>query len=106
MTSAPVNDARVSAAVRHSARSSRLAASMGEVSSAKPRSHTGLLRQSSGNPSCNIENPISCDLASMKSAKSTTSDRSGAMLRSEEHTSELQSRFDLVCRLLLEKKKT
>src|SRR5207249_8214816 len=29
----------------------------------------------------------------------------GSMLvRSEEHTSELQSRFDLVCRLLLEKK--
>src|SRR5699024_12130924 len=28
-----------------------------------------------------------------------------AHARSEEHTSELQSRFDLVCRLLLEKKK-
>src|SRR2546429_2558016 len=28
-----------------------------------------------------------------------------AMLRSEEHTSELQSRLHLVCRLLLEKKK-
>src|SRR5207247_11275018 len=28
------------------------------------------------------------------------------MSRSEEHTSELQSRVDLVCRLLLEKKKT
>src|SRR5437868_12281152 len=28
-----------------------------------------------------------------------------AKCRSEEHTSELQSRFDLVCRLLLEKKK-
>src|SRR5690606_42160255 len=28
------------------------------------------------------------------------------MLRSEEHTSELQSRENLVCRLLLEKKKT
>src|SRR5207249_9094505 len=28
-----------------------------------------------------------------------------AQRRSEEHTSELQSRFDLVCRLLLEKKK-
>src|SRR5438067_4726489 len=28
-----------------------------------------------------------------------------ATTRSEEHTSELQSRFDLVCRLLLEKKK-
>src|SRR5699024_11979800 len=27
------------------------------------------------------------------------------LIRSEEHTSELQSRFDLVCRLLLEKKK-
>src|SRR5699024_12882489 len=27
-------------------------------------------------------------------------------LRSEEHTSELQSRFDLVCRLLLEKKQS
>src|SRR5699024_12821714 len=30
---------------------------------------------------------------------------SGLVERSEEHTSELQSRFDLVCRLLLEKKK-
>src|SRR6266704_6112250 len=30
---------------------------------------------------------------------------SPAAQRSEEHTSELQSRFDLVCRLLLEKKK-
>src|SRR5699024_12545927 len=29
----------------------------------------------------------------------------GSRRRSEEHTSELQSRFDLVCRLLLEKKK-
>src|SRR5699024_12825860 len=29
----------------------------------------------------------------------------GFLVRSEEHTSELQSRFDLVCRLLLEKKK-
>src|SRR5437868_8899329 len=28
------------------------------------------------------------------------------LTRSEEHTSELQSRFDLVCRLLLEKKKS
>src|SRR5699024_12032765 len=47
---------------------------------------------------------------------STTSTRTGwkvpaptcrvtKAVRSEEHTSELQSRFDLVCRLLLEKKK-
>src|SRR5207249_5174292 len=33
------------------------------------------------------------------------SDRLNNRIRSEEHTSELQSRFDLVCRLLLEKKK-
>src|SRR5207249_7707604 len=31
--------------------------------------------------------------------------KQAAAARSEEHTSELQSRFDLVCRLLLEKKK-
>src|SRR5699024_12681086 len=31
--------------------------------------------------------------------------RNAELIRSEEHTSELQSRFDLVCRLLLEKKK-
>src|SRR5690349_22078000 len=31
--------------------------------------------------------------------------RAAQLLRSEEHTSELQSRRDLVCRLLLEKKK-
>src|SRR5207249_6251607 len=31
--------------------------------------------------------------------------RTASKTRSEEHTSELQSRFDLVCRLLLEKKK-
>src|SRR5699024_11272546 len=33
-------------------------------------------------------------------------EQSGFINRSEEHTSELQSRFDLVCRLLLEKQKT
>src|SRR5699024_12126675 len=31
-------------------------------------------------------------------------EKAGLVRRSEEHTSELQSRFDLVCRLLLEKK--
>src|SRR5438874_7331034 len=37
-------------------------------------------------------------------AKSELRERLFAHLRSEEHTSELQSRRDLVCRLLLEKK--
>src|SRR5207253_10324623 len=36
----------------------------------------------------------------------TSSCRKTSSLRSEEHTSELQSRGHLVCRLLLEKKKT
>src|SRR5207248_11261426 len=34
-----------------------------------------------------------------------THDEQGSMIRSEEHTSELQSPYDLVCRLLLENKK-
>src|SRR5947207_12110369 len=36
---------------------------------------------------------------------SASSDDTTSQLRSEEHTSELQSHSDLVCRLLLEKKK-
>src|SRR5699024_12791222 len=36
--------------------------------------------------------------------RSVRAHRRRAVARSEEHTSELQSRFDLVCRLLLEKK--
>src|SRR2546422_5115989 len=38
-------------------------------------------------------------------AASAVEDSSGRSSRSEEHTSELQSRLHLVCRLLLEKKK-
>src|SRR5438067_2851875 len=41
-----------------------------------------------------------------KARTNVVAERGGAQkMRSEEHTSELQSRFDLVCRLLLEKKK-
>src|SRR2546421_7054118 len=39
------------------------------------------------------------------SPRTTGSSVESRMRRSEEHTSELQSRSDLVCRLLLEKKK-
>src|SRR5690349_23021375 len=42
-------------------------------------------------------------LATQQNSRSPT--KTGAATRSEEHTSELQSRRDLVCRLLLEKKK-
>src|SRR2546422_1527348 len=43
-------------------------------------------------------------VASLKSAMASADHR--GLERSEEHTSELQSRLHLVCRLLLEKKKT
>src|SRR2546422_6974890 len=43
---------------------------------------------------------------SMKHSELQLSDTQlGSLMRSEEHTSELQSRLHLVCRLLLEKKK-
>src|SRR5438067_3193067 len=41
----------------------------------------------------------------VKRALGITEEENLLLIRSEEHTSELQSRFDLVCRLLLEKKK-
>src|SRR5699024_11395706 len=43
--------------------------------------------------------------AARASRELNTGRRAEAATRSEEHTSELQSRFDIVCRLLLEKKK-
>src|SRR5438094_5585523 len=49
---------------------------------------------------CN--NPERCHLPSIPVAGDTAW---SAPCRSEEHTSELQSPYDLVCRLLLEKKK-
>src|SRR5438067_8677467 len=45
------------------------------------------------------------NLDKMKELNAAVRDTVRANARSEEHTSELQSRFDLVCRLLLEKKK-
>src|SRR5690606_41593471 len=57
-----------------------------------------------GPPACSIRT-----IAAISSKPDTDSSRmlcSGArIVRSEEHTSELQSRENLVCRLLLEKKK-
>src|SRR5438309_5496785 len=51
------------------------------------------LRRQAGKPSC------------ARFAAHRRRGRAGALPRSEEHTSELQSQFHLVCRLLLEKKK-
>src|SRR5207248_9627417 len=47
--------------------------------------------------------PGACGPASSSGASTGPEELAG---RSEEHTSELQSPYDLVCRLLLEKKKT
>src|SRR2546428_5352514 len=44
------------------------------------------------------------DAAAFSTSVRAAANASGAAARSEEHTSELQSRSDLVCRLLLEKK--
>src|SRR6266536_6556257 len=51
--------------------------------------------------------PISPCLPTWRSTRAAARRRPGRRrtARSEEHTSELQSRVDLVCRLLLEKKK-
>src|SRR5438067_8117113 len=54
-------------------------------------------------------NKLATLLHAMSNTKLTAAKRvakPARKLRSEEHTSELQSRFDLVCRLLLEKKKS
>src|SRR5699024_12413158 len=50
----------------------------------------------------NLSN-VTADLATKATASQL--ELTNTEVRSEEHTSELQSRFDLVCRLLLEKKK-
>src|SRR2546429_6142254 len=50
--------------------------------------------------------PSSVPTTSTRRISASTSTRSSCGKRSEEHTSELQSRLHLVCRLLLEKKKT
>src|SRR5207249_12286907 len=70
-------------------------AAMRDVTSTKMVRTTPLLSDSTSSSR-------SEDTWSSSSRSSTASSSDG---RSEEHTSELQSRFDLVCRLLLEKKK-
>src|SRR5690606_42039649 len=49
--------------------------------------------------------PVTGEVTEVETPSGTTAAGSVAVERSEEHTSELQSRENLVCRLLLEKKK-
>src|SRR5712675_3271843 len=62
--------------------------------------YTTLFRSSRGR-----HNLVVLDLANRKSGTLITGETERDVVRSEEHTSELQSRLHLVCRLLLEKKK-
>src|SRR5690625_6877899 len=68
--------------------------------SAPPRCpYSGMEAAASRSPASVISNSRSCRCGEMSSATMS------GFERSEEHTSELQSRGQLVCRLLLEKKK-
>src|SRR5438067_4886555 len=68
------------------------------------------LNQNARNPAIVVGHPMgavkeqSANLYAQKLADQGFVTLSLDLSRSEEHTSELQSRFDLVCRLLLEKK--
>src|SRR3989449_8050448 len=81
--------------------------SVGDGDAARPRAASG----SWCTRSCTLPRTTSPDSASTlvrrdSTARATSSAAQPAMAsRSEEHTSELQSRLHLVCRLLLEKKK-
>src|SRR5947208_7098251 len=64
--------------------------------------YTTLFRSKPGNKQSNWSNPTRSKMNSWASCRTSCA---GIHLRSEEHTSELQSPDHLVCRLLLEKKK-
>src|SRR2546422_7847904 len=67
--------------------------------------YTTLFRSNAGRK---VPSPLPSSTETVSEAKSATArsgTRSPLKSRSEEHTSELQSRLHLVCRLLLEKKK-
>src|SRR5699024_12379817 len=68
------------------------------------RSQTGKSREEKHNNG-SVDSGLSKFTNHRISGTGTRTAQQSNQRRSEEHTSELQSRFDLVCRLLLEKKK-
>src|SRR5438105_8049119 len=82
-------------------------------SSDLPRRHRGCARRRGGEPlegavflAARQEQPVGRGRSAARVLEPVQElGRLIAHVRSEEHTSELQSRVDLVCRLLLEKKK-
>src|SRR2546430_13360396 len=67
--------------------------------------YTTLFRSSSASCDCGEPTVAARGEQSGKNAKARASNPVSGPRRSEEHTSELQSQSNLVCRLLLEKKK-
>src|SRR5687768_18237919 len=71
--------------------------------------YTTLFRSCRSRPAPRCCRPASAHRSASRSTATTSTPSSGrrsrSSRRSEEHTSELQSRLHLVCRLLLEKKK-
>src|SRR3989449_1401593 len=67
--------------------------------------YTTLFRSRSDTRSCGRRGPARLGSTVERSSESVSEYTGSAVVRSEEHTSELQSRLHLVCRLLLEKKK-
>src|SRR2546429_1977890 len=67
--------------------------------------YTTLFRSLSKFPPCNLRSYFFERLARCQCPVIRPAGGPALLLRSEEHTSELQSRLHLVCRLLLEKKK-
>src|SRR5438874_7460328 len=73
---------------------------------ALPISTAGTQHAAASNTTLSAAAPwVALTSTSVAARSAGTSGRGSASSRSEEHTSELQSRRDLVCRLLLEKKK-
>src|SRR5437868_9805301 len=72
-----------------------------------PNRHPPSIQYQSRRPyRCRLPIVDSRSVCSPKSESEACTDTDGGFdIRSEEHTSELQSRFELVCRRLLEKKK-
>src|SRR5689334_23957555 len=77
----------------------RAAAAIVDTTTVKMKTNRDGAQQ--GSAKCEIDDPINVNVSMFGEAGDTFS---VDVSRSEEHTSELQSQFHLVCRLLLEKK--
>src|SRR5207249_7824370 len=76
-------------------------ASYSRVGKVAPRSLGGTFARIAAEEEDHVDHAMSI----LRAERARDAQRFDDKVRSEEHTSELQSRFDLVCRLLLEKKK-